>query len=246
MATFGPPLVVTTGIVDNAITKEKIAADAVEASEIAADSVGASEIAPDTITNTEINSAAAIVDTKLATISTAGKVLGAALNTLSGIPSGAGVIPSANLPSPVQSLFIAAENTTGGFTTVDGPLADVNCPATGATKVFCHVFIPASATIASIKMVSSTGTGDAGAAIWDFRFDSFGDGVAVETDSTATVSLAVWTTTDRAEHATIPSTAYDGITKGRPWIILATRQGNNASDVHPSSINVHGFLFNLS
>ncbi len=40
-----------------------------------------------------------LVDTKLATISTAGKVLGAALNTLSGIPSGAGLIPIANIPT---------------------------------------------------------------------------------------------------------------------------------------------------
>lgn len=49
------------------------------------------------IVNADIDSAAAIADTKLAAISTAGKVSGAALTGLSGIPSGAGVIPAANL-----------------------------------------------------------------------------------------------------------------------------------------------------
>lgn len=53
----------------------------------------------DSIVNADINSAAAIADTKLATISTAGKVSGAALTSLSSTPSGAGVIPTANLGS---------------------------------------------------------------------------------------------------------------------------------------------------
>jgi microcystin-dependent protein len=57
--------------------------------------------------NTNIVAAAGIVDTKLATISTAGKVLGAALNTLTGIPSGAGVIPVANLGSGTPTALTA-------------------------------------------------------------------------------------------------------------------------------------------
>lgn len=51
------------------------------------------------IVNADINSSAAIIDTKLATISTAGKVSGSSLTSLSSIPSGAGVIPTANLGS---------------------------------------------------------------------------------------------------------------------------------------------------
>lgn len=49
------------------------------------------------IVNADVSASAAIVDTKLATISTAGKVSGAALDSLASIPSGAGSIPSANL-----------------------------------------------------------------------------------------------------------------------------------------------------
>lgn len=51
------------------------------------------------IVNADVNASAAIVDTKLATISTAGKVSGAALTSLSSTPSGAGVMPTANLGS---------------------------------------------------------------------------------------------------------------------------------------------------
>lgn len=55
------------------------------------------QILPGIILNSDINAAAAIVDTKLAQIATAGKVSGAALTSLTAIPAGAGAIPAANL-----------------------------------------------------------------------------------------------------------------------------------------------------
>ncbi len=48
------------------------------------------------VTNAKVAAAAAIVDTKLAAITTAGKVSGAALTLLGNTPSGAGRIPRAN------------------------------------------------------------------------------------------------------------------------------------------------------
>lgn len=51
------------------------------------------------ITNAKISTTAGIVDTKLAQITTAGKVSGAALTNLAGIPGGAGDIPLANIPT---------------------------------------------------------------------------------------------------------------------------------------------------
>ena len=71
---------------------------------IAAGVIQASDIAAGAITNTEINASAAIADTKLGTISTAGKVDGAALTGLANIPAGAGQIPSANVGSAWQRL----------------------------------------------------------------------------------------------------------------------------------------------
>jgi len=50
------------------------------------------------IENANIKSNAAIADTKLAQIATAGKVSGAALTSLNSIPSGGGTIPIANIP----------------------------------------------------------------------------------------------------------------------------------------------------
>jgi hypothetical protein len=63
------------------------------------------------IVNADIDASAAIADTKLAQISTAGKVSGAALTGLASIPSGAGVIPAANVPLPVKAT--GAEIDTG-------------------------------------------------------------------------------------------------------------------------------------
>lgn len=51
------------------------------------------------ITNAKVATGAAIVDTKLAQITTAGKVSGAALTNLAGIPGAAGDIPLANIPT---------------------------------------------------------------------------------------------------------------------------------------------------
>lgn len=47
--------------------------------------------------NDNIKASAAIVDTKLAQITTAGKVSGAALTSLANVPSGAGILPFANI-----------------------------------------------------------------------------------------------------------------------------------------------------
>jgi hypothetical protein len=68
---------------------------------LADNAVTTSKILDGTILNADISGSAGIVDSKLATISTAGKVSGAALTGLSSIPAGAGVIPTANVPSTV-------------------------------------------------------------------------------------------------------------------------------------------------
>lgn len=65
------------------------------------------------IVNADINASAAIVGTKLAQITTAGKVSGAALTSLSSIPSGAGRIPIANLATgtPTGTKFVRDDGT---------------------------------------------------------------------------------------------------------------------------------------
>lgn len=64
--------------------------------------------------------AGSIADTKLSTISTAGKVSGASLTSLASIPSGAGIIPVANLPALGLS-FVSATTFAGEETkTISG------------------------------------------------------------------------------------------------------------------------------
>lgn len=68
------------------------------------------------IGNTNLSSSIVISDTKLAQIADASKVNGTALTNLAGIPSGAGVIPSANLPSTVNPYIKVSEAETSGTT----------------------------------------------------------------------------------------------------------------------------------
>lgn len=71
------------------------------------------------VTNANIASGAAIVDTKLASISTAGKVSGAALTSLSSVPSGAGIIPTVNIETVAWTDYSATSTIVGwvSFTT---------------------------------------------------------------------------------------------------------------------------------
>ena len=55
------------------------------------------------ITNAKVSASAAIADTKLAQITTAAKVSGAALTLLTSVPSGAGVLPDANSPNKLKA-----------------------------------------------------------------------------------------------------------------------------------------------
>lgn len=103
--------------------------------DIAPNSVESSDILDDEIVNADLDAAAGIVDTKLATISTAGKVSGAALTSLSSIPSGAGVIPSANIPATLTDdmlKVITVDLTVSNITTMfDTPVVLIAAPGAG-------------------------------------------------------------------------------------------------------------------
>ena len=89
----------------NNIVAGDIAADAVGTSEIATSGVASAEILDDTIVNADINSAAAIVDTKLAQITTASKVSTTAITgTLGTSNGGTNATAAANAASGVAVL----------------------------------------------------------------------------------------------------------------------------------------------
>lgn len=99
------------------------------------------------IVNADVSASAGIVDTKLATISTAGKVSGAALTSLTNIPAGAGVIPLANLPntdskcrmsSMYENIARHASATTGTATVTIGSygaLLSLSAVATSGAQI---------------------------------------------------------------------------------------------------------------
>ncbi|MFA6567606.1 MAG: hypothetical protein WCS96_05290 [Victivallales bacterium] len=84
---------VTLDLADNAVTNAKMANDSVNTAEIVNSAVTSAKIAADTIVDSNISATAAIVDTKLATIATANKVSGSAvqLNATGGIEDSTGL-----------------------------------------------------------------------------------------------------------------------------------------------------------
>lgn len=72
------------------------------------------------IDNTNISASAAIADSKLAQITTAGKVSGAALTVLTDIPLGAGAIPVANIDTGTTANKIVILDGSAKLPAVDG------------------------------------------------------------------------------------------------------------------------------
>jgi len=110
------------------------------------------------ITNAKVAAAAGIVDTKLATISTAGKVSGAALTLLTSVPSGAGKLPLANIDSGTTANKVVVLDGSGYLPAVSG---------TNLTNIPCSAI--ASGTMAPARLGSGTAAATTyltGAGVW--------------------------------------------------------------------------------
>lgn len=119
--------------------------------------VGASEILTNTklhnlvdlgavsnIVNADISPSADIIDTKLRDITTGGKVRGQSLLELPNIPSGAGTIPEANLPTGVT------QQTT--FDHIVAVLADINGGSIDDTPI--GVTTPSTARLSTLQLAT--------------------------------------------------------------------------------------------
>ena len=105
------------------------------------------------ISNANISASAGIADTKLAQLSTAGKVSGAALTSLSSTPSGAGVMPAANVfPAGMIVLW------SGTIATI--PSGWVLCNGSNSTPDLRNLFV-VCADADSGGVAKSTVTGSA-------------------------------------------------------------------------------------
>lgn len=74
------------------------------------------------IDNANISASAAIADSKLAQITTAAKVSGAALTALTSTPAAAGKLPIANLPTGLSANLVITCGTDGVLPALDGSL----------------------------------------------------------------------------------------------------------------------------
>jgi len=103
------------------------------------------------IVNADCAAGMALVDTKLATISTAGKVTGAAITSLTGVPSGAGALPTANLPTEhwIAGSVVQVVNTiTGAVATGSTAMQFIDTipPKTEGDEYMTLAITPKSAT----------------------------------------------------------------------------------------------------
>lgn len=159
-AQVGADVILTGNIKDGEIVNADIgAAAAIAGSKIQVLSVGANAgVIPSTgITTSHLAAAAGIVDTQLATISTAGKVSGAALTLLGNTPAGAGVLPSANVPAATWKVVIdsrAGDTASGTQNKAHG---------LGRTPAVCMVTAVKVFGTGAVKIANSFGAADASA-----------------------------------------------------------------------------------
>lgn len=113
------------------VTAPAIKDGEVKSAEILNESVLSEDIKDGEIVNADISASAGIVDTKLAQITTASKVHGTSITGLASLPAGAGVIPSANLPSLGSRITSDATNvtTTNPGNNVEVALYSMTVPA---------------------------------------------------------------------------------------------------------------------
>jgi hypothetical protein len=119
------------------------------------------------IDNANISASAAIVDTKLATISTANKVSGAAFASLSSVPAGAGEMPAANVAGgtatnalvKLVSVSTLPALTGSNLTTLNGSnIASGTVPAArlGSGTTDSTTFLRGDSTWSAISGASNT------------------------------------------------------------------------------------------
>jgi len=125
-----------------------LAGSAAKSSEVNSDFNTVYGLVNGNIDNDNISGTAAIASSKLAAITDAGKVSGVSFTNLAGIPSGAGVIPSANLPD--ESVDLTTE-VTGVL-----PIANGGTSATTAALAI-NALLP-SQTSNSGKFLTTNGS----------------------------------------------------------------------------------------
>lgn len=138
------------------------------------------------IVNADVSAVAAIVDTKLAQITTASKVSGAAITLLTSVPSGAGALPAVNLPNSIADSHLATIATAGKVS--GAALTSLSSTPSGAGVM--PIANLASGTPTGLKFVRDDGTLQVPSKTTDYAVGSI---LLASSDSTLSVSDASYT-----------------------------------------------------
>lgn len=214
-------------VADGSITTAKLANGSVTADKIADGTVIAADIADDTITNAKINSSAAIVDTKLATISTADKVSLSALNIDGGTDIGAALADA--------DLVIVDDGGAG--TNRKAAVTRISDYVFGKVSGDITIASNGAATIASNSVALGTDT------TGNYMVDvSAGTGISIThtpaEGSTATVALADSTLVSNAGSYSLTTTDKNKIVEITGSSSASVTVPTNASQAFPTGSQV--------
>lgn len=162
------------------------------------------------IDNANIKASAGIVDSKLAQITTAGKVSGAALTSLSSTPSGAGLLPAANVTLPSGSAKQIVNYQTGAVATgtIILPIDDTIPQNTEGDQYMSLAITPTSASnylkIEVVAILShASATGLAVALFQDSTANALASSVVYTTaGNMATIHFSYWMVSGTASATT--------------------------------------------
>jgi hypothetical protein len=147
--------------------------------------------------------------------------------------NGSGQLPAlngallTNVQASLPSLFVQLTKTTNATDGVNDNYLYVTTSDSSTTSVYGSFFVP-DRTITSIQLLYGASNFSGQNQYWNFTFKST-NGATIETDS-STGTLLPDASGSSELLGTIPSSAYDGLTKGRVWSIFASREGGQGSD----------------
>jgi len=142
--------------------------------------------------------------------------------------------------------YIPFVKSTNVFDTIDSDnFSYITTTDSTTTSGYCQFFMP-DRTITSIQVLYGTGNfGTSANQYWNFTFKDLSSSAAVSSDSVTGELLPDDTGTIK-KWATIPSSAYNGLTKGRTWNLLAVRDASQGTDTTNGNAKMYGILINFT
>lgn len=246
--------ITSTNILDATITGTDIASGTITATNIASGTITSTNIANDTIVNADINTSAGIVDTKLATISTAGKVSNSATTATSANTGSAIVARDASGEfaatfasfqgrsiggleyAPAITCGIAVTTTSTGVVRVGAYTSIATCITTNVTQSLAyHMAFHSSGTV--VGGISSSGSTTSFNTSSDYRIK---ENVATLNNALATIEMLkpkaynFITTPDEVQHGFLAHELQEVL----PYAVTGEKDAvDNEGNIRPQQVD---------